>query len=417
LDVHDRSPRQRQQRGQPSVHADGSHQGPSEATGAAIAFYVSGHGFGHASRQVEIINAVATRLPGVRIVLRTSAARWLLERTLNAPFTLDDRPCDTGVVQIDSLRLDEAATMAAAADFYSSFDERIAIEARLLREHGVWLVISDAPPLACAAAAAAGIPCIVVANFTWDWIYATYASTSSDPAPMQNRHTSGSELVRRLADAYALAEAAWRLPLHGGFESFATIVDVPFVARHARYDASETRARLALPSRRRLALSSFGGYGLDRLELHRLDCLDTWRVIVTGDRTPSDLPSNVIFIEDAAIYGRGLRYEDLVRAVDVVATKPGYGIVSECIANETAIAYTTRGRFREYDALVAGIRRYLRSAFIDQSALRAGRWRAALDAAVAAPRPLERPPTDGAEAVADMIAARLGSSAPPGSSA
>jgi L-arabinokinase len=455
LDVHDRSPRPRQQRGQPSVHADGSRHGPSETTGAAIAFYVSGHGFGHASRQVEIINAVATRLPGVRIVRRTSAARWLLERTLNPPFTLDDRPCDTGVVQIDSLRLDEAATMAAAADFYSSFDERIAIEARLLRQHGVWLVLSDAPPLACAAAAAAGIPCIVVANFTWDWIYAPYASPGSDPTSMQdrhtsgselkgretsstlanvtydvtsalmspertaagsdprsvqNRHTSGSELVRRLADAYALAEAAWRLPLHGGFESLATIVDVPFVARHARCDATETRARLALPAHGRIALSSFGGYGLDGLELHRLDCLDTWSVVVTGDRAPSDLPSNVIFIEDAAIYERGLRYEDLVRAVDVVATKPGYGIVSECIANGTAIAYTTRGRFREYDALVAGIRRYLRSAFIDQNELRAGRWRAALDAALAAPRPLERPPTDGAEAVADMIAARLGGS-------
>ena len=34
------------------------------------------------------------------------------------------------------------------------------------------------------------------------------------------------------------------------------------------------------------------------------------------------------------IYDNGLRYEDLVRAADVVVTKPGYGIISEAIAND-----------------------------------------------------------------------------------
>ena len=344
-------------------------------------------------------------------MLRTTAARWLLERTLNAPFTLIDHPCDTGVVQIDSLRLDEETTMATAAEFYASFDERVVSEAQILRDTGVTLVICDAPPLACAAAAAVGVPCLIVANFTWDWIYATYTSPGSDPAPAQNRLSSGSELVPRLADAYALADGAWRLPLHGGFESVATVTDVPFVARHARHDASATRTRLGLPSDRRLALSSFGGYGLEGLDLGILDCLDAWSVVVTGNRRPADLPRHVHFIEDAQIYARGLRYEDLVRAVDVVVTKPGYGIVSECIANETAIVYTTRGRFREYDVLVAGIRRYLRSAFIDQTDLRAGRWLAALEAAIGSAAPVERPRTDGSEVVADMIAARVGSSA------
>lgn len=388
-------------------------------------------------------------------MLRTTVARWLLERTLNAPFTLIDRPCDTGVVQIDSLRLDEAATMASAAEFYASFDQRVASEAQILRDTGVTLVICDTPPLACAAAAAARVPCLIVANFTWDWIYAIYASPGSDPAPAQNRHssgsepkardaarapanstsdggllstrstgaaagsdpgqaqnrhTSGSELVRRLADAYALADGAWRLPLHGGFESVANVTDVAFVARHARHGASATRTSLGLPPDRRLALSSFGGYGLEGLDLGTLDCLDAWSVVVTGTRAPADLPRHVHFIEDAQIYARGLRYEDVVRAVDVVVTKPGYGIVSECIANETAIVYTTRGRFREYDVLVDGIRCYLRSAFIDQADLCGGRWLAALNAAASAPAPAERPRTDGAEVVADMIAARLRSS-------
>ena len=60
------------------------------------------------------------------------------------------------------------------------------------------------------------------------------------------------------------------------------------------------------------------------------------------------LPASVRFVDERAIYAAGYRYEDLVRAVDVVATKPGYGIISECIANDTALLYTSRGHFAEY---------------------------------------------------------------------
>src|SRR5215213_6671084 len=94
-----------------------------------VAFYISGHGFGHASRQVEIINALGRRQPGLSIVLRTAVARWLLDRTIAVPFVLDDRPCDTGVVQIDSLHLDPAATIARADAFYRTLDARADAEA------------------------------------------------------------------------------------------------------------------------------------------------------------------------------------------------------------------------------------------------------------------------------------------------
>ena len=43
-----------------------------------------------------------------------------------------------------------------------------------------------------------------------------------------------------------------------------------------------------------------------------------------------------------------------MRAADVVVTKPGYGIIAECLANDTAIVYTSRGEFAEYDVLVDG---------------------------------------------------------------
>lgn len=127
----------------------------------SVAFYISGHGFGHASRQIEVVNALAPQLPeGWSLVVRTAAPRWLFDRTLRARVTFLDGACDTGVAQIDSLRLDDAETARAAAAFYAAFGERTQAEATMLREHDARLVIVDAPPLACAAAAAAGIPAV-----------------------------------------------------------------------------------------------------------------------------------------------------------------------------------------------------------------------------------------------------------------
>jgi L-arabinokinase len=348
-----------------------------------VAFYISGHGFGHASRQVEIVNTFGARHPGVRVFIRSAAARWLLERTIRVPFELDDRPCDTGVVQIDSLHLDAGATIAQAAEFYATFDRRATEEAALLRSRDVGLVIVDAAPLGCQAAARAEIPSVVVSNFTWDWIYAGYAEQLS----------LGPEVIPTIQRAYGHALAGWRLPMHGGFDAVPRIIDVPFVARHARHGREETRRRLELPAEAMLVLPTFGGYGAQGVDYAQLDFGPGWQVLANFD--------------DARIYDSGLRYEDLVGAVDVVFTKPGYGIISECIANDTPLVYTSRGRFAEYDVLVREMPRYLRGAFLSQDDLLAGRWRAAAEAAVSAAAPPERPRSDGAAVVADMMAACL----------
>jgi hypothetical protein len=91
-----------------------------------------------------------------------------------------------------------------------------------------------------------------------------------------------------------------------------------------------------------------------------------------------------------------------------VVTKPGYGIIAECIANQRPMLYTSRGAFREYDLLVAEMPRYLRCAYIGRGDLHAGRWRAGLrDAFTRTPAP-ERIATDGASVAAAAVAALIG---------
>ena len=374
-----------------------------------IAFYVSGHGFGHASRDIEVVNTLHAARPDIPLLVRTSAPRWIFDLTLRAPVEWMPLEADTGVAQVDSLRLDIPETLRRADAFHGSLAERAEAEARLLRDCGVRLVVGDIPPLAFAAARTAGLPSVALGNFTWDWIYGAYPEAAAWP-----------RLVPALREAYSAADLALRLPLNGGFEPFDRIEDVPFIARRSTRTPSDVRARFGLPADRPLVLASFGGYGLRDIDLTALADVQGWRIVLTsnvrarrreGDPVaelppaadPGKMPPNVAHVDERDIYAAGYRYEDIVAAVDAVATKPGYGIIAECIANDTAILYTSRGRFVEYDMLVAGMPRYLRCAFISNDELLRGRWQTPLDGLLAQPAPPERPRVDGAEVVAERL--------------
>ena len=370
---------------------------------AAIVFYVSGHGFGHASRTIEVINAVLERRPETRIGVRTSAPRWLFDLTVKGKIAFSTLECDTGVVQIDALTLDEADSIRRAAAFHSDLVTRAASETRVLRELGAGLIVGDIPPLAFAVGAAAGIPSIALGNFTWDWVYADYPRVRLAPS-----------LLPAIRGAYAKGSMALRLPLSAGFETFSNVKDIPMIARHATRTRQEVCKLLKLPADKPLVLMSFGGYGLPGLDTDGLAKFKKYTVVTTANlpagRTRkqallAERKGSFISVNEEAMYNAGVRYEDLVGAAEAVVTKPGYGIITECIANDTAVLYTSRGHFPEYDVLVEDMPKYLRTAFIGQEELFAGKWGTPLDKLLAQPKAkhYKKPDTNGADAAAEVL--------------
>jgi hypothetical protein len=342
-----------------------------------IAFYISGHGLGHASRDIELMSALLTARPDARIVVRTSAPGWIFERTAPRSIELQPLEADTGVVQIDSLHLDEEATAREAARFYRDFDRRVDAEARVLADLRADVVVGDIPPLAFAAAHRAQVPSVALGNFTWDWIYSIYDAFARE-AP---------DVIPLIAHAYSRATRALRLPLHGGFASMRAVTcDIPFIARRSTRERRETRRLLGLRDDRPAVLTSFGGHG-----------------VALPDAIARSSRFALVGSDTSALDVHGLSYQDLVAAVDVVVSKPGYGIVSECVANNAALIYTSRGRFIEYDLFVPQMPRFLRCRFLSPEDFNAGRWEDAIDAVLDQPPPPERPPIDGAAIAARTI--------------
>lgn len=367
-----------------------------------VVFFISGHGFGHASRVVEIINALGRIAgPDLNVIIRSAVPHSLLARTLRVPFELRPGICDTGIVQPNSVTQDDQATLSAARDFYGNFDDRVHDETAQLAKDDPNVIVCDIAPLGLAVAAELGVPSIFIGNFTWDWIYETQPGFGGG-------HAAVLDTIRR---AHALASETLKLPFSPSFDGsgLANISPLPLIARRSTLARSETRALFGLPPGRKIALLSFGGYGLSELDLAGVDCSAEWDLVVTDRSVADDALRALPFVHalsEADLAASRARYEDLIAAVDAVITKPGFGIIGECLTASTPMLYTSRGDFREYDVLVAEMPRYLRSQFISQADLFAGRWNAALTALVAKPAPPETLPATGAERAAEIIFSR-----------
>ena len=176
----------------------------------------------------------------LRIVVRTTAPQVAVRsdraRTrATQPSRVSPLETDTGIVQIDSLHLDAGETVRRARDVHAHLRRRVSTPKRHSSEHAqASLVVADIPPLGIAAARRAGIPAVALGNFTWDWIYSAYPGTD--------------DVVRAIGDAYARADLALRLPMHGGFASFPTQSSICRSSRGARRATrDETRARSGFP--------------------------------------------------------------------------------------------------------------------------------------------------------------------------
>jgi hypothetical protein len=180
---------------------------------------------------------------------------------------------------------------------------------------------------------------------------------------------------------------------------------VPLVARKPGVGKAEARRRLGLDARPVVVLS-FGGVGVPGLKLAAFAGLTDYRFLLTGQTGEGTAPGNLERVAAGRLEAAGLGYVDLVGAADVVVTKPGYGIVTDCVGAATRLVYTARGDFPEYPIMVAEMPRYLPCVFASNEDVIGGRLGPALEAVRALPFP-DPPRTDGAAVAAERLHARL----------
>lgn len=259
-----------------------------------------------------------------------------------------------------------------------------------IRDQHVRLIVGDIPPLCFEIAARAAVPSIAITNFTWSTIYRAYLKDHPGFAP----------LIHAMERFYERATIALALPYSCGLNVFPRQEPIPWITRASPLTKEAARAKFELPMSATIVLLSFGGLGLSRLPLDKLKQLGEFFFVATGESSQQD--QNLIVLPDVQ-----RQYEDLVRAVDVVVTKPGYGMVADVLAHRVPILYTDRGEFPEYEFLVQALNELTTADFIPQDQLLSGNIAPYLKRLLGKQPNWPSVPLDGARVATEKIVALL----------
>lgn len=358
-----------------------------------IAYYITPHGFGHAVRSLEVIRTLMAMDSDVEIIIVSDLPEFLIEQNLDRPVNLRRKKLDIGLIQLDSLRFDLEATFQALNELYDRQESIVAEEVDFLQRNGVQLIVSDIPFLVFHAARECDIPSFGLGNFTWDWIYRAYATNDSRWNP----------LIEWIEDGYSKCDQLLQLPMHGDCSACPHIRDVPLIARRAKRPPEFTRKILGCAPEQKAYLISFYSLPLDREALRQIEKID--HALFCYKHPISYELHNGCCLDDF-----DLSYVDVVAAMDGVITKPGYGIVADCLAHGTPIIYADRGFFPEYDVLVRTLEHHLNAVHLPSEDLYNGRWEASIRQLEEQPPRYPRMRANGAEVCAGIIRNALSSS-------
>lgn len=352
-----------------------------------LVFYISGHGYGHAVRDIEIIKALLRQNQQVTVHVRTCAPCWLFEPLPDGRVVYHERELDFGVLQQNSFSADKLATLQRYAQLVERKEQLLDEELIFLKDVSADVIISDITPLAFDAAARFGKKATAVGNFSWDWIYADYL----DALPQYQF------VVDDIRDSYRQAARLLRLPFYGDMTVFSHIENVPLAARRASESSESVRRKLGIP------LESMEKYVLLGLRMSDLAGVN-WRRVeemqgVVFVAVSRDVPlKNCLYLEEGLF-----PFENVLNACDAVLSKPGYSMVSEVIANQTPLLYVPRRDFVEDSVLIQGLENYAVCEELPQQEFRGGAWQEAVRRLFAKPEvwPLFR--CDGAEVIAHKL--------------
>ncbi|MFH0878538.1 MAG: hypothetical protein V2A34_02385 [Lentisphaerota bacterium] len=353
----------------------------------AIAYYITAHGYGHGVRSCDVIRSLNERHPQHPVVLISDLPEsFLRSRLASGQNRFRRGSFDVGMVQLDSIRVDVPATLRELEVLYTRHAGRVREEKEFLQSIHAGVVVSDIPAIPLEAAASCSMPCLAMGNFSWDWIYASFAS--------QDPRWGG--YVEKYRTGYALADLLLKLPLSPEMPAFPLQEEIPLVASPGRERRSDIAKLTGCDPRKKWVLLSFTTLDWNEEALRHIEQLDTYEFFTV--KPLEWIRKNIYSIDHGLV-----SFSDVLASVDIVVSKPGFGLISECILNRKPLVFADRSDFVEYDVLVAGIQKFLKNLHIPSADLYQGDLAPSLEAVMNQPEPRETLLGGGAELAAGRI--------------
>jgi hypothetical protein len=324
----------------------------------SIAYFITPHGFGHASRAAAVMEAVLKRCPQVRFELFTTCPKIFFDYAVGDNYGYHAIKTDIGMVQISPLEEDLAATCDQLDQLLPYDPQCIRQLTEQLKRLKCCMVICDIAPLGIEIARQTGIASVLIENFTWDWIYLKYADKQHRFRPhilylstlyqRVDHHLQTSPLCRRVNQT----------------------TYIPPISRKARTSRTQIRRQLEIPDDELMVLVSMGGVP-DRFEFlstlpENLGC----RLVIPGsDAVPISHDHVKLLPTHSNFY-----HPDLMAAADALVGKAGYSTIAEAYQFGIPFGFIGRPHSPESTALETFIKEQMPHVAIPQASYANGEW-------------------------------------------
>jgi UDP-N-acetylglucosamine transferase subunit ALG13 len=272
-------------------------------------------------------------VPNFQTYIKSEIPASYFHLYLNGDFSPIPSSVDVGCIQEDFIGIDSEKTFQRLEEFFSRSEKLIEQETQWLKQNKVDLILSDASSLPLKAAHRAGIPSVLISNFTWHDIYS---------------HFPGAEKRQGILDAlkeeYALASLQILPQCHIVNDMVQNKKEVGFISRKGKDVTCQLEAVLGISCRDKTIIFIYlGDMGAQSVQWENLEKLEDM-VFITRDPLPKNV-ANLFVLDDRFLY------QDLIASSDIVCTKAGYSTLATAFTHEKPVISCSRENFREYQAM------------------------------------------------------------------
>lgn len=291
-----------------------------------IAFYISNHGFGHASRNIPIIGSVLTKSNDTKIIIKSGKnqigfIKQLLEKySPRVVFYEDD--IDLGLILKEGkIEVDKIKLQYELERFINSWNDKVKKENDFLVNNRVDLVISDIVPWIFKCCKELSIKSILISNFTWVEIY---------------KELFNNDIYKSYLKCYKMADEVWFYPLYGYIKNY--IESFRYIGLSCRKFNDKNVQYIKMAHKQPIVFVSVGK-----------------SVNLKEDIWVDELHYDFIYTDGINLKGKNAyklsidtpNTHDYTKAADCIITKAGWGTIAEAICARKPMIVIERNEIAE----------------------------------------------------------------------
>ena len=301
-----------------------------------IAYFVSSHGLGHATRSVAIINEIHTSKKKFHFLIVSDLPNLFWRKNLNrgVSFNTYRTKTDIGLFQTDPFQSNIPKSVELLELYLQKPIQQNISLLKAMEKFEICHVVCDISPLGIRVANYLGLTTTLIENFTWDWIYQPLISTTPQFKEISNK-------LKEIFNTVHL-----RIQATPFCEKIKGSVEVQPVHREFQNSPSQVYEKLNIAHSQKLILVATSGkqFGSKFKQFIKesphcfISCNSDKCTEIFKPTTKSPVTSR-------------FHFPDLIRASSAVIGKIGYGMTVECWAAETKLIGIIRENFRESEVL------------------------------------------------------------------